>query len=55
MPYSPDLAPLDFYLFDYVKYCLVDTSFVDAGEFLQAIRTFLIGIQKITIKATFLE
>jgi hypothetical protein len=55
MPYSSDLAPLDFYLFDYVKYCLVDTSFADADELLQAIGTVLIGIQTITLNAIFLE
>jgi hypothetical protein len=30
-PYSPDLAPLDFYLFGYVKRCFAGLSFEDAG------------------------
>jgi hypothetical protein len=29
-PYSPDLAPSDFYLFGYVKRCLTDLLFEDA-------------------------
>jgi hypothetical protein len=30
-PYSPDLAPPDFYLFGYVKGCPTDLSFEGAG------------------------
>jgi hypothetical protein len=32
-PYSPDIAPSDFYLFGHLKGCLADRSLVDAGEF----------------------
>jgi histone-lysine N-methyltransferase SETMAR len=45
-PYSPDLAPLDFYLFGYVKRCLACLSFEDADQLLAAVEGVLEGIEK---------
>jgi hypothetical protein len=45
-PYSPDLAPSDFYLFGYVKRCLADLSFEDADQLLAAVEGVLEGIEK---------
>jgi histone-lysine N-methyltransferase SETMAR len=39
-PYSPDLAPSDFYLFGYVKRCLAGISFEDADQLLAAVELF---------------
>jgi hypothetical protein len=38
-PYSPDLAPLDFYLFGDVKKCLAGLSFEDADQLLAAVES----------------
>jgi hypothetical protein len=54
-PYSPDLAPSDFYLFGYVNHCLAGAFFADAGQLLEAVKTILIAIQKMTLEAVFLE
>jgi histone-lysine N-methyltransferase SETMAR len=54
-PYSPDLAPSDFYLFGYVKRCLAGLSFEDAHQLLAAIEGVLHGIEKVTLQAVFLE
>jgi histone-lysine N-methyltransferase SETMAR len=54
-PYSPDLAPSDFYLFGYVKRCLAGLSFEDAHQLLAAIEAVLHGIEKVTLQALFLE
>jgi hypothetical protein len=51
IPYSPDLAPSDFYLFGYVKRCLAGLSFADADQLLAAVE----GIVKVTLQAVFLE
>jgi hypothetical protein len=45
-PYSPDLAPSKFYLFGYVKRCLVDFSFEDADQFVAAVEGVRDGIEK---------
>jgi histone-lysine N-methyltransferase SETMAR len=45
-PYSPDLAPSDFYLFRYVKRCLAGLSFKDADQILAAVEGVLEGIEK---------
>jgi hypothetical protein len=44
--YSPDLAPLDFYLLRYVKRCLAGLSFEDADQLLAAVEGVLEGIEK---------
>jgi hypothetical protein len=45
-PYSPDLAPLDFYLFGDVKRCLAGVSFEDADQLLVTVEGVLEGIEK---------
>jgi hypothetical protein len=54
-PYSPDLAPSDFYLFGYVKKCLAGLSFEDADQLLAAVEGVLEGSKKLTLQAVFLE
>jgi hypothetical protein len=54
-PYSPDLAPSDFYLFGYVKRCLASLSFEDADQLLAAVEDVLEGIEKVTLQTVFLE
>jgi histone-lysine N-methyltransferase SETMAR len=54
-PYSPDLAPSDFYLFGYVKICLAGLSFEDADQLLVAVEDVIEGIEKVTLQAVFLE
>jgi hypothetical protein len=45
-PYSPDLAPSDFYLFGYIKRCLAGLSFEDADQLLAAAEGVPEGIEK---------
>jgi hypothetical protein len=45
-PYSPDLAPSDFYLFTHVKHCLRGQSFETADELFLAFDAVLRGIDK---------
>jgi hypothetical protein len=45
-PYSPDLAPSDFHLFDYTKRCLAGLSFEDADQLLAAVEGVREGIEK---------
>jgi hypothetical protein len=54
-PYSPDLAPSDFYVFRYVKRCLAGLSFENADQLLAALEGVLEGITKVTLQAVFLE
>jgi hypothetical protein len=54
-PYSPELAPSDFYLFGLVKRCLASLSFEDANQLLAAVECVLEGIEKVTLQAVFLE
>jgi histone-lysine N-methyltransferase SETMAR len=54
-PYSPDLAPSDFYLFRYVTKCLAGLSFEDAGQLHAAVEGVPEGIEKVTLQAVFLE
>jgi hypothetical protein len=54
-PYSPDLAPSDFYLFVYLKRCLAGLSFDSADQLLAAAEGVLEGIEKVTLRAVFLE
>jgi hypothetical protein len=46
--YFPDLAPSDFYLFEYVRRCLASLSFsdADADQLLAAVERVLEGIEK---------
>jgi hypothetical protein len=54
-PYSPDLAPSDFYFFGYVKRCLAGLSFEDADQIFAVVEGVLEGIEKQPCKAVFLE
>jgi hypothetical protein len=45
-PHSPDRAPSDFYLFEYVKRCLAGLSLEDAYQLLAAVERVLEGIEK---------
>jgi hypothetical protein len=52
-PYSPDLAPSDFYLFGCIKQVLFECEFTDWDLFLQEIRDILGGIKKATLDSVF--
>jgi hypothetical protein len=54
-PYSPDLAPSDFYLFGYVKRCLAGPSFEDADQLLAALKGVRKCLEKLIMQAVFLE
>jgi hypothetical protein len=47
-PYSPDLAPCDFYLFGSIKRLLADREFADRSDLLQAIMDIFTGSGKAT-------
>jgi hypothetical protein len=51
--YSPDLAPSDFYLFDYIKQFLLGCEFTDRDSLLQGVRDILGGIEKATLEGVF--
>jgi hypothetical protein len=53
LPYSPDLSPLDFYLFGHVKEFLREYEFADRKALLHAIKDILKGIEKVILKAVF--
>jgi hypothetical protein len=52
-PYSLDLAPSDFYLFDYIKQLLLGCEFTDRNSLLQGVRDILGGIEKATLEGVF--
>jgi hypothetical protein len=52
-PYSPDLAPSDFFLFDYVKERPKGMVFPSSEELLDAIREVMTGIESETLTALF--
>jgi hypothetical protein len=54
-PYSPDLAPSDFFLFVYVKRCLAGLSFEDADRLIAAVEGVIERIETVTLQAVFLE
>jgi hypothetical protein len=54
-PYSPVLVLLDFSLFGYVKSCLPGLSFEEADQLLAAVAGVRKGIEKVTLRAIFLE
>jgi hypothetical protein len=43
-PYSPDLAPSDFYLFPTVKEKLERTQVADEDQFFESLQAILMGI-----------
>jgi hypothetical protein len=53
--YSPDLAPSDFFLFDYVKGKLMEYRAETPSELLVRIRVILVEIRRETLNAVFLE
>jgi histone-lysine N-methyltransferase SETMAR len=52
-PYSPDLAPSDFWLFGDVKTSLVGQTFDEPEQLLEAITEFLNEIQPPEVAAVF--
>ena len=54
-PYSPDLAPSDFYLFGYIKGLLAGRSFNSAEELLSAVDEILSEISETTLMRVFKE
>jgi transposase len=52
-PYSPDLTPSDFFLFDYVKERLKGTMFPSYEELLDAIGEVVTGIESEILTAVF--
>jgi histone-lysine N-methyltransferase SETMAR len=54
-PYSPDLAPSDFFLFGYVKGKLTVYRAETPSELLVRIRVILVEIPRETLDAVFLE
>jgi hypothetical protein len=52
-PYSPDLAQLDFFLFEYVKHYLKGNSYPSEKALLDAVHIVLRGISRTTLKVTF--
>ena len=54
-PYSPDLAPCDFFLFGYVKTHLVGSEFATKDEALTKINAILMDIPQETLIGTFRE
>jgi hypothetical protein len=54
-PYSPDLAPSDFYLFGYLKDRLQEQYFEDGDQPFDAIMFRTGTIEKVTLQRVFLE
>jgi hypothetical protein len=54
-PYSPDLAPGDFYLFGYIKVRLVGASFEEPDQLLHAIDAIVQSTEKVTLGRVFHE
>jgi histone-lysine N-methyltransferase SETMAR len=54
-PYSPDLAPSDFHLFDHVKGLLRGESFETGERLLSAVDSILRSLEKWTLTKVFLE
>jgi histone-lysine N-methyltransferase SETMAR len=52
-PYSPDLAPCDFYRCDHIKGRLAGASFEEPDHFLQEIDAIFQSIEKATLERVF--
>jgi histone-lysine N-methyltransferase SETMAR len=52
-PYSPDLAPSEFFLFGYIKHCLQGIAFLSREEFLAAIHEIVKAIPRPTLEDVF--
>jgi hypothetical protein len=55
LPYSPDLAPCDFYPFGYIKSRLAGASFEKPDQLLQAIDAIFQSIERATLERVFQE
>jgi histone-lysine N-methyltransferase SETMAR len=55
LPYSPDLAPSDFFRFRYLKSMFQGRHFETGEERLAAMRDMLATIEKVTLERVFLE
>jgi hypothetical protein len=55
LPYSPDLAPSDFYLFGYLKDRLQRQHFEDGDRLFDAIMALTGTIEKVALQRVFLE
>jgi hypothetical protein len=53
LPYSPDLAPSDFYLFGKLKGTFVEWEFVSTEELLLAIRSVIRSIERAEFELVF--
>jgi hypothetical protein len=53
--YSPNLAPCDFYLFEYIKGRLAAASFEELSQLLQAIDTIFPSTEKASLEHVFQE
>jgi hypothetical protein len=54
-PYSPDLAPCDFFLFSHIKNQLMGQSCDDANQLLMAIKKICESIEKAVLEKMFCE
>jgi hypothetical protein len=54
-PYSPDLAPCDFYRFGYIKYRLAGEPFEEPVQPLQVFDAFFPSIEEATLERLFQE
>jgi histone-lysine N-methyltransferase SETMAR len=52
-PYSPDLAPSDFFLFGHIKHCLQGIAFPSRAELLAAIYEIVGAIPRPTLEDVF--
>ena len=52
-PYSPDLAPCDFFLFGYMKQRFSDTEFKDEDDAVEKVSEWIASIPKKTLIAVF--
>ena len=54
-PYSPDIAPSDFFLFGYIKNKLKGRKFNSVDQLLDKVKSILKGIKKKTLEKAFLD
>jgi hypothetical protein len=55
LPYLPDFAPSDFYLFGHVKQLLSGYEFADREVLLQVTEAIMRGIEKVILEDVFLS
>jgi histone-lysine N-methyltransferase SETMAR len=53
LPYSPDLAPSDFFFFVHVKHALEGAGFASEQDLLAAIHSVLSNLTRDTLRAVF--